>query len=160
MKYYVLIYHVWKSLSIHFVMQNGPSSERKIVKLCEYAAKNPFRIPKIAQYLEERCFKELRCDHIKFVNIVTEAYNKLLCICKEQMAYFAVSLLNVVNELLDNSKKDAVQLIGCQTLTSNVKKMKRYCWPHDRYSCFKKYSKKSIASDVYYGTMSYGIKIM
>ncbi|KAF5952160.1 hypothetical protein HYC85_010104 [Camellia sinensis] len=96
---------------------NGPSSERKIVKLCEYAAKNPFRIPKIAQYLEERCLKELRCDHIKFVNIVTEAYNKLLCICKEQMAYFAVSLLNVVNELLDNSKKDAVQLIGCQTLT-------------------------------------------
>ncbi|XP_062144485.1 protein SEMI-ROLLED LEAF 2 isoform X2 [Alnus glutinosa] len=46
-----------------------------------------------------------------------EAYNKLLCICKGQMAYFAISLLNVVTGLLDNSKQDAVQIIGCQTLT-------------------------------------------
>lgn len=92
-------------------------SERKIAKLCEYAAKNPIRIPKIAKYLEDRCFKELRCEHIKFINIVAEAYNKLLCVCKEQMAYFAVSLLNVVTELLDNSKQDAMKIIGCQTLT-------------------------------------------
>lgn len=96
---------------------NGPPTDRKIVKLCEYAAKNPIRIPKIAKYLEERCYKELRCEHIKFINIVTEAYNKLLFVCKEQMAYFAVSLLNVVNELLDNSKQDAMRILGCQTLT-------------------------------------------
>lgn len=96
---------------------DGPPNERKIVKLCEYSAKNPFRIPKIAKYLEERCYKELRCEHIKFIHIVTEAYNKLLCICKGQMAYFAVSLLNVVTELLDNSKHDPVQILGCQTLT-------------------------------------------
>ncbi|KAK4575756.1 hypothetical protein RGQ29_026634 [Quercus rubra] len=38
---------------------DGPPNERKIVKLCEYAAKNPVRIPKIAKYLEERCHKEL-----------------------------------------------------------------------------------------------------
>nr|XP_023894081.1 uncharacterized protein LOC112006003 [Quercus suber] len=96
---------------------DGPPNERKIVKLCEYAAKNPVRIPKIAKYLEERCYKELRVEHIKFINIVTEAYNKLLCICKKQMAYFAVSLLNVVTELLDNSKQDAMRILGCQTLT-------------------------------------------
>ncbi|XP_059652292.1 protein SEMI-ROLLED LEAF 2 [Cornus florida] len=96
---------------------DGPPNERKIVKLCEYAAKNPFRIPKIAKYLEERCYKELRCEHIKFINVVMEAYNKLLCMCKVQMAYFAVNLLNVVNELLNNSKRDAVQMVGCQTLT-------------------------------------------
>ncbi|GFS38930.1 uncharacterized protein Acr_00g0060280 [Actinidia rufa] len=101
----------------YYVKQlNGHPNERKIAKLCEYAAKNPFRIPKIAKYLEERCSKELRCEHIKFVNIVAEAYNKLLSLCKEQMAYFAVSLLNVVNELLDNPKRDAVKIIGCQTL--------------------------------------------
>ncbi|XWS64447.1 hypothetical protein CRYUN_Cryun05aG0004500 [Craigia yunnanensis] len=96
---------------------DAPLNERKIAKLCEYAAKNPFRIPKIAKYLEERCYKELRYEHIKFINIVTEAYNKLLCMCKEQMAYFAVNLLNVVSELLDNSKQDAMQILGCQTLT-------------------------------------------
>jgi hypothetical protein len=39
----------------------------------------------IAKYLEERCYKELRSEHIKFINIVMEAYNKLLCICKGQM---------------------------------------------------------------------------
>ncbi|KAK8620729.1 hypothetical protein V6N13_067195 [Hibiscus sabdariffa] len=96
---------------------DAPPNERKITKLCEYAAKNPFRIPKIAKYLEERCYKELRHKHVKSINIVTEAYSKLLCMCKEQMAYFAVNLLNVVSELLDNSKQDAMQILGCQTLT-------------------------------------------
>ena len=28
--------------------QDEPPSERKIAKLCEYAAKNPFRIPKVS----------------------------------------------------------------------------------------------------------------
>ncbi|XVF31468.1 hypothetical protein REPUB_Repub16aG0148600 [Reevesia pubescens] len=99
---------------------DAPPNERKIAKLCEYAAKNPVRIPKIAKYLEERCYKELRHEHIKFINIVTEAYNKLLCMCKEQMAYFAVNLLNVVSELLENSKQDAMRILGCQTLTSFI----------------------------------------
>ncbi|KAF4354005.1 hypothetical protein G4B88_011168 [Cannabis sativa] len=96
---------------------DGHPNERKIVKLCEYASKNSVRIPKIAKYLEERCEKELRNGHIKFLNVVAETYSKLLFLCKEQMAYFAVSLLNVVTELLDNSKQDAVQMLGCQTLT-------------------------------------------
>ncbi|KAK1364198.1 Armadillo-type [Heracleum sosnowskyi] len=95
-------------------------NDRKIVKLCEYAAKNPFRIPKIAKYLEERCCKELRSEHIRSVKIVSEVYNKLLSICKEQMAYFAVNLLNLVIELLDISKRNVVQMIGCQTLTKFI----------------------------------------
>ncbi|KAK6911653.1 hypothetical protein RJ641_023746 [Dillenia turbinata] len=96
---------------------DGPPNERKITKLCEYAAKNSFRIPKIAKYLEERCYKELRSEHIKFLNIVAETYNKLLCLCRNQMACFAVSLLNVATELLENSKQDATRILGCQTLT-------------------------------------------
>ena len=31
-------------------MQDSPSNERKVVKLCEYAAKNPFRIPKVLNF--------------------------------------------------------------------------------------------------------------
>ncbi|XP_023730669.1 protein SEMI-ROLLED LEAF 2 isoform X3 [Lactuca sativa] len=96
---------------------DGSPNERKIAKLCEYAAKNPFRIPKIAKYLEERCYKELRLDHVHLVNVITEVYSKLICMCKEQMAYFAVNLLNVSIELLDDSKRDSVQITGCQTLT-------------------------------------------
>ncbi|KAJ1383506.1 Armadillo-type fold [Sesbania bispinosa] len=92
-------------------------SERKIVKLCEYAAKNPFRIPKIAKYLEERCYKELRSEHIKLVKIITEAFNKLLSICKVQITYFAVDVLNVISELLGYSKDETIQTLGCQSLT-------------------------------------------
>ncbi|GLT96388.1 hypothetical protein SLE2022_140120 [Rubroshorea leprosula] len=110
---------------------DGQSNDRKIAKLCEYAAKNPFRIPKIAKYLEERCYKELRYGHIKFVNIVTDAYNKLLCMCKEQMVYFAVSLLNVVSELLDNSKEDSMWMLGCQTLTQFIYSQRDGTYSHN-----------------------------
>lgn len=30
-----------------FLVQDGGPNERKIMKLCEYAAKNPLRIPKV-----------------------------------------------------------------------------------------------------------------
>ncbi|KAI5658556.1 hypothetical protein M9H77_27349 [Catharanthus roseus] len=99
---------------------DGSPSERKIVKLCEYAAKNPFRVPKIAKYLEERCYKELRSGHIKFVEVISDAYIKLLSMCKDQMAYFALNLLSVVRELLDDSKRDANRILGCQILTMFV----------------------------------------
>ncbi|XP_071697859.1 protein SEMI-ROLLED LEAF 2-like [Rutidosis leptorrhynchoides] len=98
----------------------GSVNDRKITKLCEYAAKNPFRIPKIAKYLEERCYKELRVGHVQLVSVITEVYSKLIFICKEQMAYFAVNLLNISTELLDDSKRDTVQILGCQTLTKFI----------------------------------------
>ncbi|CAA6654409.1 unnamed protein product [Spirodela intermedia] len=99
---------------------DGPPNDRKILKLCEYAARNPLRLPKIAKFLEQRSYKELRCEHINFINIITETYCKLLCICKEQMAYFAVSLLNVIVELLDNKRAETVHILGCQTLTTFI----------------------------------------
>ncbi|KAK4273395.1 hypothetical protein QN277_021807 [Acacia crassicarpa] len=99
---------------------DGHPSDRKIVKLCEYASRNPVRIPKIAKYLEERCYKELRSGHIKLVNIVTEAFNKLLSMCKVQIAYFAVNVLNVISELLGSSKHDDIRTLGCQILTTFI----------------------------------------
>lgn len=35
-------------------------------------------------------------------------------------AYFAVNLLNVINELLDDTKQDDVLIIGCQTLSTFI----------------------------------------
>ncbi|WVY99119.1 hypothetical protein V8G54_031270, partial [Vigna mungo] len=94
-----------------------PPSDRKIIKLCEYAARNPFRIPKIAKYLEERCTRELKSEHIKMVNIIMESFNKLLSVCKVQIAYFAVDVLNVISELLSYSKDETIQTLGCQCLS-------------------------------------------
>lgn len=98
---------------------DGAPNERKIMKLCEYAAKNPLRIPKIAKFLEQRTHKELRSAHVSFVRIITEAYSKLLFICKEQMAYFAISLMNVLTELLE-SKQENIHILGCQTLANFI----------------------------------------
>jgi protein EFR3 len=39
----------------------------------------------IAKFLEQRSHKELRASHVNFIGVITEAYSKLLFICKEQM---------------------------------------------------------------------------
>lgn len=44
----------------------------------------------IAKFLEQRTHKELRAAHVSFVRIITEAYSKLLSICKEQMWVYKV----------------------------------------------------------------------
>lgn len=38
----------------------------------------------------------------------------LIAFCR---VYFAISLLNVISELLDKSKQDPLMILGCQTLT-------------------------------------------
>ncbi|KAL9398373.1 hypothetical protein Peur_007334 [Populus x canadensis] len=95
--------------------EEGPN-DRKIGKLCEYAAKNPLRIPKITSSLEQRCYKELRIENFQSAKIVMCIYRKLLITCKEQMPLFASSLLSIINTLLDQTRQDDIQVIGCETL--------------------------------------------
>ncbi|KAM5558837.1 protein SEMI-ROLLED LEAF 2 [Rosa sericea] len=95
--------------------EEGPN-DRKIGKLCEYAAKNPLRIPKITTSLEQRCYKELRNENFRSTKIVMCIYKKLLITCKEQMPLFASSLLSIMHTLLDQTRQDEMQIIGCQTL--------------------------------------------
>ncbi|BFG38111.1 hypothetical protein CerSpe_243850 [Prunus speciosa] len=99
--------------------EEGPN-DRKIGKLCEYAAKNPLRIPKITNFLEQRCYKELRNENFRSTKIVMCIYNKLLISCKEQMRLFASSLLSIMHTLLDQTRQDEMQIIGCQTLFNFV----------------------------------------
>ncbi|XP_061353588.1 protein SEMI-ROLLED LEAF 2-like [Gastrolobium bilobum] len=61
------------------------ANDRKIGKLCDYAARNPLRIPKITSALEQRCYKELRNENFHSTKIVMCIYRKLLFSCKEQM---------------------------------------------------------------------------
>ncbi|KAK8952049.1 hypothetical protein KSP39_PZI003664 [Platanthera zijinensis] len=96
--------------------QDEEPNDRKISKLCEYASKNPLRIPKITVYLEQRCYKELRSEHFGFVKIIMCIYRKLLVSCKEQMPLFASSLLSIIQTLLDQTRQDEMRIVGCHTL--------------------------------------------
>ncbi|XP_047944799.1 protein SEMI-ROLLED LEAF 2-like isoform X5 [Salvia hispanica] len=96
--------------------QDEEPNDRKIGKLCEYAVRNPFRIPKIASSLGQKCYRELRNENFHAVKIVMCIYRKLISSCREQMSLFANSLMTIVQTLLDQPNNEEVLLIGCQSL--------------------------------------------
>ncbi|XP_057770344.1 protein SEMI-ROLLED LEAF 2 [Salvia miltiorrhiza] len=104
--------------------QDEEVNERKIGKLCDYASKNPLRIPKIADSLEQRFYKELRNENYRFVKIVMLIYRKFLLSCKDQMPLFANSLLSIMFALLDQTSQDGVLIIGCESLFDFVNNQK------------------------------------
>ncbi|XP_047338812.1 protein SEMI-ROLLED LEAF 2-like isoform X2 [Impatiens glandulifera] len=91
-------------------------NDRNIGKLCEYASKNPLRVPRITTTLEQRCYKDLRNEQYHSVKVVLRIYRKLSISCKEQMPLFATSLLNIIQILLDQTKNDDLRVMGCETL--------------------------------------------
>ncbi|TYH37898.1 hypothetical protein ES332_D12G072700v1 [Gossypium tomentosum] len=91
-------------------------NDRKIGKLCEYASRNPLRIPKITSNLEQRCFKDLRNENFGCVKAVLCIYRKLLSSCKEQMPLFASCLLGIIRALLEQTRQDEMRILGCNAL--------------------------------------------
>ncbi|XP_030937775.1 uncharacterized protein LOC115963033 isoform X1 [Quercus lobata] len=102
------------------ILKDAEPNDRKIGKLCEYASKNPLRIPKITDQLEQRCYKDLRNENFRSVKVVLCIYRKLLSSCKEQMPLFASSLLGVVRTLLEQTRQDEMQISGCNILVEFV----------------------------------------
>lgn len=52
-------------------LQDGHPNDRKIVKLCEYASKNPFRIPKarpLTMHINEKIVQLYLCVHVGATN--------------------------------------------------------------------------------------------
>ncbi|KAK8461736.1 hypothetical protein SEVIR_1G088700v4 [Setaria viridis] len=96
--------------------QEDEPNERRIGKLCEYVARNPQRVPKITDYLEQRCYKELRSEHYGYAKVVVLIYRRLLVSCKEQIPLLASSLLSIIQTLLDQSRQDDMRIIGCEAL--------------------------------------------
>ncbi|OEL30213.1 hypothetical protein BAE44_0008765 [Dichanthelium oligosanthes] len=96
--------------------QEDEPNERRIGKLCDYVARNPHRVPKITDYLEQRCYKELRSEHYGYAKVVVLIYRRLLVSCKEQMPLLASSLLSIIQTLLDQSRQDDMCIVGCETL--------------------------------------------
>ncbi|KAJ0781265.1 hypothetical protein HanPI659440_Chr06g0247331 [Helianthus annuus] len=100
--------------------QGGEPNERKIGKLCEYASKNPLRIPKITDYLEQKFYKNLRNENVSAVKAVLLVYGKLLSSCKQQMPLFASSFLGIIGTLLEQSQHHEMQILGCNALVNFV----------------------------------------
>lgn len=101
--------------------QDAELNDRKIGKLCEYASKNPLRIPKITENLEQRCYKDLRNENYGSVKVVLCIYRKFLLSCKDQMPLFASSLLGLVRTLLEQTRQHEMRILGCKTLADFVR---------------------------------------
>ncbi|EOY04901.1 ARM repeat superfamily protein isoform 5 [Theobroma cacao] len=100
--------------------QDAEPNDRKIGKLCEYALRNPLRIPKITGQLEQRCYKDLRNENFGSVKVVLCIYRKLLSACKEQIPLFASSLLGIIRTLLEQTRQDEMQILGCNALVEFI----------------------------------------
>jgi hypothetical protein len=100
--------------------QSAEPNDRKIGKLCDYASKNPLRIPKITEYLEQKCYKDLRNENFGSVKVVICIYRKLLSSCKDHMSLFASSLLAIVRALLDQTRHDEMQILACGILVEFI----------------------------------------
>ncbi|CAJ2660996.1 unnamed protein product [Trifolium pratense] len=100
--------------------QAAELNDRKIGKLCEYSSKNPLRIPKITENLEQRCYKDLRNENFGSVKVILCIYRKLLSSCKEQIPLFASSLLGIIRTLLEQTRADEVRILGCNTLVDFI----------------------------------------
>lgn len=100
--------------------QDAEPNDRKICKLCDYASKNPLRIPKITEHLEQRCYKDLRNENFGSVKVVICIYRKLLLMCKDQMPLFASSLIGISRTLLEQTRHDDMQILGCNILVEFI----------------------------------------
>ncbi|KAF1899680.1 hypothetical protein Lal_00019810 [Lupinus albus] len=100
--------------------QEADFNDRKIGKLCDYASKNPLRVPKITVKLEQRCYKDLRYGIFGSVNVVMYIYKKFLSSCKEQMPLFASSLLGIIQTLFEQTRADEIRILGCSTLSDFI----------------------------------------
>nr|XP_010930207.1 uncharacterized protein LOC105051451 [Elaeis guineensis] len=102
----------------------GEPNNRMIGKLCEYACKNPMRIPKITECLEQKFYKALRNEHFSLAKVVPCIYRTLLASCKEQMPLFAPSLLSVIRTLFDQTRQDDMRILGCHTVVDFLNSQK------------------------------------
>ncbi|KAI5007033.1 hypothetical protein ZWY2020_046981 [Hordeum vulgare] len=101
---------------IYQLPADGEPNDRRIGKLCDYVSRNPTRIPKITEYLEQRCYKELRHENFTLAKVVPCIYRKLLRSCKEHSPLLATSTLCIVRTLLDQKSSDDLQILGCLLL--------------------------------------------
>ncbi|KAH9783629.1 ARM repeat superfamily protein [Citrus sinensis] len=74
----------------------------------------------ITTLLEQRCYKDLRNENFGSVKVVVCIYKKFLSSCKEQMPLFASSLLGIIRTLLEQTRQEEMQILGCGTLVNFI----------------------------------------
>ena len=99
--------------------QDEEPNDRRIGKLCEYAAKNPLRVPKITVYLEQRIYKELRAEQYGFAKVVMLIYRGLLVSCKGQIAHCSALRASATDATIDQSSE--IVSIHIQSLDQTTK---------------------------------------
>ncbi|KAH7430210.1 hypothetical protein KP509_09G088600 [Ceratopteris richardii] len=105
----------YKKLIIDIFQDSSPN-DRKISKLCDYAAKNPSRLPEIARMLEHRGYKAIRNIQLGAIRILVAVYTKLFSACQVQMSFLAVSAIDIIRSLLDEHQEDEIRILGCSLL--------------------------------------------
>lgn len=98
------------------VFQEELPNDKKISKLCDYASKNPLRLPKIATSLEQKGYKAIRNEQFGSLRVMVAVYIKLFSACKDQMPLFAVSAISMTKALLDQDRQDDMCVFGCTML--------------------------------------------
>ncbi|KAL6880605.1 hypothetical protein ACP4OV_012170 [Aristida adscensionis] len=101
---------------IYQLPPDGEPNDRRIGKLSDYVSRNPARIPKITEYLEQRFYKELRHENFTLAKVVPYIYRKLLCSCDQHRPLLSTSSLSIIRTLLDQKAHDDLQILGCLML--------------------------------------------
>jgi hypothetical protein len=121
------------------ILKDAEPNDRKLGKLCEYASKNPLRIPKITHQLEQRCYKDLRNENFGPVRVVLCIYRKFLSSCKGQMPLYASSLLGIVRTLLEQTRQDEMRILGCNILVGFINSQVCNGWKDEVLICLTQF---------------------
>eukprot|EP00051_Salpingoeca_urceolata_P006993 m.92521 g.92521 ORF g.92521 m.92521 type:complete len:141 (+) comp15070_c0_seq3:278-700(+) len=88
-------------------------------QLTFYALTHPERLPKITRFLAGRIQRDVVAERTQLAVIGVQAFDSLLQACHSSLSLFAVSLLRVVEMLLD-AREHEFQIIGTNTVMKDA----------------------------------------
>eukprot|EP00211_Chloroparvula_japonica_P003705 CAMPEP_0119157504 /NCGR_PEP_ID=MMETSP1310-20130426/52787_1 /TAXON_ID=464262 /ORGANISM="Genus nov. species nov., Strain RCC2339" /LENGTH=785 /DNA_ID=CAMNT_0007150123 /DNA_START=47 /DNA_END=2404 /DNA_ORIENTATION=+ len=91
----------------------------EVGNLLHYAATTPSKLPKIGKWLEKKGKTELERKHYSQVEVVMDAFNKLIDACDDHLTLFAINCLNMIEAcFLDKNSK--IKIVARETFVRFV----------------------------------------